>query len=266
MQRLLDFLYQRRELAVFLSLEILSIWLLVSFNDRYNAAYFNSSNGAAARIASASNDVSNYFKLTEVNAQLMKENEQLKTELMTLRADARSFLDTLGQYEVIGSKVVNNSFLRSLNFVTVAAGKEDGVEVGMGAITPFGIVGQVKSVTDHFATIYSVLHPKLMTSSKVKRTKTIATVQWEQQSYDRASLKYVPRHIDLKVGDTVVTSGFNSVFPEDIPIGLVDEIALEDHMTFYEATVKLTTDFTSLHHVFIIKDLLKQEKDSLIAE
>ena len=60
-----------------------------------------------------------------------------------------------------------------------------------------------------------------------------------------------------------MTSGFNSVFPENILVGIVDELNLEEHMTFYEAKVKLATDFTSLYHVFVIKDLLKEEKDSL---
>ncbi|WP_425389748.1 rod shape-determining protein MreC [Ekhidna sp.] len=263
MQRLLDFLYQQREIAVFLGLEILSVWLLVNFNNRHNAAFLNSSNEAIANVNQTSENIGEYFHLTEVNKQLMLENEKLQQELQKLRTEKNSQLDTIDQYQVIGARVINNTFDRNVNFLTISAGRKDSINVGMGVISSFGVVGQVKSVTNNFATIYSLLHPKLMVSSKVKRTETKCTVQWDQVTYDRASLKYIPRHIDLKEGDSIVTSGFNSVFPENILVGTVDELHLEEHMTFYEAKLKLATDFTSLHQVFVIKDLLKQEKDSL---
>lgn len=263
MQRLLDFLYQQREIAVFIGLEILSAWLLINFNNRYNASFLNSSNEAAASLTQTSNNINDYFQLTEVNEQLMLENERLQQELRLLRTEAFSYLDTVDQYQVVGARVINNTFDRSANFITISAGRKDSVEVGMGVISSFGVVGQVKSVTNNFATIYSLLHPKLLISSKVKRTDTKCTVQWDQEHYDRAGLKYIPRHIRLNEGDSIVTSGFNSVFPENILIGTIDELNLEEHMTFYEAKIKLATDFTSLYHVFVIKDLFKPEKDSL---
>ena len=194
---------------------------------------------------------------------MMLENQALQQQLRMLRTEKLSFLDTVDQFEVIGARVINNTFDRSMNFVTISAGRKDSVAVGMGVISSLGVVGQVKSVTENFATIYSLLHPKVLISSKVKRTDTKCTVQWDQEAYDRASLKYIPRHIKLKEGDSIVTSGFNSVFPENVLVGIVDEMNLEEHMTFYDAKVKLATDFTSLYQVFVIKDLLKQEKDSL---
>ncbi|WP_436514375.1 rod shape-determining protein MreC [Ekhidna sp. To15] len=266
MQRLLDFLYQQREIAVFIGLEILSAWLLINFNNRYNASFLNSSNEAAASLTQTSNNISDYFQLVEVNEQLMLENERLQQELRQLRTEPSSYLDTLDQYHVVGARVINNTFERSANFITISAGRNDSIDVGMGVISAFGVVGQVKSVTNGFATIYSLLHPKLLVSSKVKRTETKGTIQWDQEDYSRASLKYIPRHIKLKVGDSIVTSGFNSVFPENILIGIIDELNLEEHMTFYDAKVKLATDFTSLYHVYVIKDLLKPEKDSLAVQ
>ncbi len=263
MQRLLDFLYQQRELAVFIGLEILSAWLLINFNNRYNASFLNSSNEAAASLTQTSNNISDYFRLTEVNQQLMQENQQLQHELRLLRSEKTSYLDTIDQFMVVGARVINNTFDRGTNYITISAGRKDSIAVGMGVISSFGVVGQVKSITNNFATIYSLLHPKVLVSSKVKSTDTKCTVQWDQEDYDRASLKFIPRHIKLTEGDSIVTSGFNSVFPEGILIGIIDELNLEEHMTFYEAKLKLATDFTSLYQVFVIKDLYKPEKDSL---
>lgn len=263
MQRLLDFLYQQREIAIFLGLEILCAWLIVNYNRRYNTSFLNSSNTTVASISQTSNEISEYFRLDKVNAQLMEENALLENELRKLSTNRGAYIDTISQFEVIGAKVINSTFSRNLNFLTIKAGEKDSLEAGMGVISGFGVVGQIKSVSENFATVYSLLHPNLLISSKVKRTDTKCTVQWDQEDYAHASLKYVPRHIKLQVGDSIVTSGFNSVFPENISIGVIEDYHLDEHMTFYDAKIKLTTDFTSLYHVFVIKDLLKQEKDSL---
>ncbi|MEM9340556.1 MAG: rod shape-determining protein MreC, partial [Bacteroidota bacterium] len=172
-------------------------------------------------------------------------------------------VDTIDRYTVIGARVVNNSFRRAKNFLTIDVGKRDSIFPGMGVISPSGVVGQVKSVSNNYSTVYSVLHPNVMVSSIIKRTSTICTVQWDQRTYNKATLRYVPRHIPLEIGDTVLTSGYNSVFPQGVSVGIVDELNLEDHMTFYEAKVKLSTDFTSLPNVFVIVNELQPEIDSL---
>ena len=176
MQRLLDFLYQQREIALFVVLQVVCAWLLVNYNNRYNASFFNSSNELSATISQSSEDVNQYFNLAEVNEQLMLENEELLQQIQRLQVNSGAELDTLGSYQVIGARVINNTFNRSINFITISAGSRDSIEAGVGVISPFGVVGQVKSVTNNFATVYSLLHPKLLVSSKIKKSNTKCTV------------------------------------------------------------------------------------------
>ncbi len=265
MRKLFDFLYRRRTFAIFLGLEIVCIWLIVSFNQRQNADFLNSSNALSAQVATGSQNVSDYFDLVEINEQLMLENERLQAELRDKIAFADSLDVPTETYLVKGARVINNTFRRSTNYLTILGGEESGILPGMGVISTSGVVGQVKSVSNRYATVYSLLHPKMIVSSTVKRTSTNGSVQWDQETYDIASLKYVPRHIGLKVGDTVVTSGFNSVFPPNINVGVVSEVNLEDHMTFYEAKIRLSVDFTSLPNVFVVIHENKLEKDSIEA-
>lgn len=264
MRQLLDFLYQYRETGLFFILEILCFWLLIGYNRRYNASFLNSSNELAAFISQTSGNISNYFELAEINKKLIRENQDLKQKLSRLNQDSLATRDTLkNRYLVTSSRVISNSFRRDINFLTISGGSKNNIEPGMGVISADGVVGQVKSVSENFSTVYSLLHPKLLVSSRIKRTDTKTTVQWDQRAYDRASLKYIPRHILIKKGDSVVTSGFNSVFPPGILVGVVDEFSLSEEMTFYEAKIKLSTDFTSLSNVYVIRDMLKQVKDSL---
>lgn len=265
MRKLLDFLYRRRTFAIFIGLEIVCIWLIVSYNQRQNADFLNSSNALTASISTGSQNISDYFDLVEINNQLMLENETLQGKLHDGVNTIDSVVQASESYTVIGARVLNNTFRRSSNFLTISGGSEAGIVPGMGVVSAKGVVGQVKSVSDRYSTVFSLLHPKVMISSTVKRTSTNCSVQWDQESYDLASLKFVPRHIGLKIGDTVVTSGYNSVFPANINVGVVEEIRLEDHMTFYEAKVKLSVDFTSLPSVFVVIHEAKLEKDSIEA-
>lgn len=265
MRKLLDFLYRRRTFAIFLGLEIVCFWLIVSFNQRQNADFLNSSNALSAQISTGSQNVSDYFDLIEINEQLMLENELLQERLNDKIVFADSLSIPSESYQVQGARVINNTFRRSTNYLTILSGSEQGIVAGMGVISTAGVVGQVKSVSSNYATVYSMLHPQMLVSSTVKRTNTNCSVQWDQESYDKASLKFVPRHIGLKVGDTIVTSGFNSVFPPDINVGIVSDLNLEEHMTFYEAKVKLSVDFTSLPSVFVVVHETKMEKDSIEA-
>jgi len=263
MSRIIAFFLGNRSLVLFIFLELISVWLLISYNQRYNSSFLNSSSLFASSMNSKSKEVSGYFELDVINKELLKENEHLRNKI-SLKRDL-NYLDTLDElYIVRSAKVVDNSFRRAKNFFTITKGYSDSIQTGMGVISSLGIAGQVKSVSKNFSTVYSLLHPNLIVSSKIKRTGTICTTQWDQRTYDKAKLKYIPRHIKLREGDTITTSGYNSVFPEDIMIGIVESFNLSKEMTFYEASIKLSTDFTSLDYVYVIQDLCKVEKDSIM--
>jgi rod shape-determining protein MreC len=102
-----------------------------------------------------------------------------------------------------------------------------------------------------------------MVSGLLKRTGHFGTVQWKGRNPDEISFLYIPRHVKPIVGDTVVTSGYNAVFPEGIMIGTISDIKLSDEALFYELKIKLSQDFRKLSFVTVIKSQLKHEQDSI---
>jgi rod shape-determining protein MreC len=102
-----------------------------------------------------------------------------------------------------------------------------------------------------------------MVSAVLKRTEHFGTVQWDGQDPDLVEFKYIPRHVDPAVGDSVITSGYNAVFPEGIMIGIIDEVNLSDEALFYDLKVRLSQDFRKLSFVTVIKNHRKPEQDSL---
>ncbi|MDE5808267.1 MAG: rod shape-determining protein MreC, partial [Muribaculaceae bacterium] len=73
----------------------------------------------------------------------------------------------------------------------------------------------------------------------------------------------IPRHAVFTIGDTIVTSGYSTTFPEGIPVGKVLARVKSGDDSFFTLKVKLATDFRSLSTVRVIKDIYKTEIDSL---
>ncbi|WKK76820.2 rod shape-determining protein MreC [Marivirga salinae] len=271
MRRLFQFIYQYRAFFIFLLLEVISGWLVVNHNDYISASYFNSSSAFAGNVYENKQAVQDYFQLAKVNKNLVEENERLRNRLAvdSVKVDLDSAnipFKLSGQYEFITGKVVNNSVHRFRNYFTLNKGSEDGIEEGMGVINTKGVVGKIKSVSSNFSTAYSALHSSLLISVLIDETETLCTANWSGEDPTEISLEYVPRHIKVKEGMQVVSSGYDAIFPQGVKLGTVKSVEIDEEATFYDIEVALSADFFSLDYVYVIGNKLKQEKDSLEQE
>lgn len=269
MRGLLRFIYKYRAFELFILLLVISIWLLVRNNRYYNVSYLSTSNAIVANVNQKVYNTDKYFSLREVNETLASENallrEQLTNYLYSSAYSKFSINDSLlDRYEIIPAMVERNSTAKKNNLILLDKGSTQGIERGMGVIGPNGVVGQVKFVSQNFSTAVSLLHTDVRVSSMLTRDNTIGTTQWEGGDISLAKLKYVPRHVPLAEGDTVVTSGYNSVFPKGITIGYVKNINININESFYDIDVELATSFHKVSMTYIIKDRMKAEIDSLI--
>jgi len=270
MERLILFVYQNRAFFTFLVLEISCAWLVVENNAYQGAKFFNSSNGVVAAMNNFSQSVRDYFMLSDVNRMLAEENaslkrtvEQQKHQVYPLDTTALRDSAFIKKYDFISAKVVNNHVDFVKNFITIDKGKDSGIEPGMAVISPLGVVGKVKLVSRHYGVVTSILHIDVMVSAVLKRTEHFGTIQWDGLNPDLVEFKYIPRHVNPVVGDTVMTSGYNAVFPEGVMIGIIDEVKLKDEALFYELKVKLSQDFRKLSFVNVVKNHRQHEQDSL---
>lgn len=270
MLRLFQFIVKYQAFFLFVLLEILSSWLIIRNNRYQNAAFFNSSNRIVGVLLNFNEDVSSYFDLRQVNNQLVEENAQLQTELALLKnhllesdQDQLKPGPKIDNYYFTTARVINNSTRRAANYLTISKGIADGVNPGMAVIGSIGIVGKVKVASSNFATVTSVLHPDVLTSSLLKKSNTVCTTKWDGRDPSKAQLLYVPRHVPVAVGDSVVSSGFNAIYPPDIPIGVVSKVNIKEESTFYDIEITFATSFEQLSYVFVVGNRLREEKDSL---
>jgi rod shape-determining protein MreC len=286
MQRLFLFFYQYRAFFTFLFLELLCAWLLIQNNPYQGARFFNSSNGLVATLNNVSHGVREYFTLRQVNSMLAEENARLRSEFEAL--NQRGYLEqrspytqtsaalrdsltyratpvdtaVANQFQFLSAKVVNNSVHRFTNFITINKGSKEGVEPGMAVISPQGAVGKVRTTSRHYSVVTSLLHVDVQTSALLKRTGHFGTIQWDGLNPEYVKFKFIPRHVEPIKGDTVVTSGYNAIFPEGIMIGWIEDIVKTDEL-FYDLTVKLSQDFRKIAYVEVVRNSLKYELDSL---
>lgn len=206
-----------------------------------------------------------YLALRDVNRELAEENALLRAlvERMTIRDEALPSADTLIRYEFVSAKVINNSVSQFKNHLTINQGTDIGLAPGMAVISSAGVVGKVKSVSDHFSVVTSILNTDEHVSSVLKRTGNFGTAQWDGTNPQLVNLHYIPRHVKPEIGDSVVTSGYNAVFPSGILIGIVRKVDLKKEALFYDIRVELAQNFRTLSFVKVVKSELKHELDSL---
>ena len=277
MRNLFAFIYRFRAFLVFVLLEILCVYLIVRYNTYQGAAFFNSANNYVGQVLEFQSGVTDYFRLTSINNTLAHENAALRKELMRYRtqqiSDSTNVLDSTfyatsdtsktAPYILHAGRVINNSVRRMNNYLTLSVGAADGVEPGMGVISPDGVVGRVKTVSQNYSTVTSVLHSQMLVSAKIKRDDTFGTVKWTGGNYRTAWLDYIPLHVNPVKGDTVVTSGFNTVFPEGIVIGTITSVEKEQDKSFYTIKVRLAVDFAKLSYVYVVENTRKAERENL---
>jgi len=265
MKKLFRFLYEYRNLFTFLVLESFGLSLVFNQNFHTRFKHFNSSNLLIGSVYEFFSNMGQYPHLKEVYRQILNENAYLKEQILQNRMQPDKNLDKLieNQFKFIPAQVINNSIIHTKNYLTLNKGAASGIIPGMGVITESGIVGSVKSVSEHFSTVISLLHTDVLVSAKLIPSNVMGTIRWSGCNPLQAQLLYIPRHLKVEVGDKVVTSGYDAIFYTGIPIGIVSHVELSKESLFYNILVDISTDFSTLQHVYVLVNSLKPEKESL---
>lgn len=270
MRNLYRFIIRYSAWLLFIIYVVASLWLLFARNPFQRHVWMTSANAVSGALYSASNSVTSYFYLREINEDLQQANANLSQEILDLKSQladyrAMEFADTarvdsaLRRYHFAVAHVINNSVNRPTNYITLDRGSLDGLRPEMGVVDQNGIVGIVNVVGPHTARVISVLNPYLRVSCKIKGQSIVGSLVWDGRDPSEALLEELPRHAVYEPGDTVVTSGFSSVFPEGVAVGIVmDRVAAREE-NFRTLRVKLSTDFTTLSTVRVIVDSLATE-------
>lgn len=269
MSQLLGLLYKSRNFFLFLILQVFCFYLMSKNNVYWDVTFFNSTNTLVAKSLEITQKANEFVNLKNVNGQLASENIALRkrlTDLEEYQANANGYkTDSLKaeRFDYTVAKVVGSTQNLVNNYITIDKGSDDGIKPGMGVISPQGIVGQVMTVNKNYSRVYSILHSKIVVSSEVLDKKlrdagqvALGIAKWEGANSRYITLSNIDRFKHVSKGDSVVTSQQNSIFPSGIMVGKISDISASSSEAFHKINVKLSTDFSSLIYVYVVKNKL----------
>lgn len=258
MQNLLKILLRYSNFLVFIVLEV-AAFLLISMNNAYpRSSMLSTANHVVAWQHEQMSEIRGYFSLRSQNEQLARENAELRNQLCALDSGRTG---ELAHY--IPAKVVQMTTDRMHNYLTINRGSKDGVHRGQGVRNEDGVVGIVSTVGRNYSIVLPVIHTKTNLSCRFAKNDYIGTLQWNGKDSRFAQLTDVAAHMVVNPGDTIVTSGLSPVFPEGIPVGIVDNSILKEGASYYTIRVRLHTNFKRLKYVEVVQNPYQTELEEL---
>lgn len=201
------------------------------------------------------------FNKEKVEQGSAKNSKKKKTAKQNSQIKNKAFGNGADDYIVV--KVVGNTYTKRNNFITVAGGTAQGILPDMALFNSDGIVGYVKYSSENFSVAVSVLNYRdFRTSGTLTYEDSPGSIYWDGTSYEEVVMDEISSHTPIQPGDTIVTTQYSNIFPENIPIGVVSEVG-KGYNELLKARVKLLVDFSGLDYLYAVSLSGQKERQEL---
>jgi len=255
---------------MFVVLEVICFYLIINYNLVQKEIFLNSSNVYAAKIAQQQSKIAQFSGLRIQNDSLLHENATLIENLIAIEYSSDNIpnADSLyTQYSLIPTSVCNKTIHLRNNHFTLCKGSREGIKKDMGVISSHqGIIGIVRNVSENFSHVMSLLNSQTKISCSIKSRKGLGSLVWKNKDPLRMTLESIAKHEKISVGDTVITSGYSTMFPRGILVGKIEKISTIPGSNNYDITVKLFNDLTNVRYAYVIQNRFGEEQDKLEKE
>jgi len=279
MRNIFHFIRRYRTFFTFLVLQVVALWFLFSYNRFHRTRFLGIANEMTGRINSQYNKIEDYFTLREENRRVHRMNDSLLNLLprnfmqrdtsVELTRDSVSY-DTSGIYRRYFSRpatVVYNTINAQKNYIQINRGASQGIMDNMAVVSSDGgAVGIVVNVSANFSQVMSLLHVQNSVSASLKKTGEFGTVEWDGKDPRYLLLKRIPKTVEVKKGDTVLTSSVSFNFPPGYLVGTIADIQLDNTTGMYLLKLKTATNFYNLQQVHVIGNMEYDEQTRLNTE
>lgn len=174
---------------------------------------------------------------------------QSETELMNRRLKRLLALERELPTKAVAASVTARDASVWFQSLTLNKGEVDGIQVGMPVIAPEGVVGLISSTSPHASRVLLLTDPNSGIDVLVQRTRVRGILSGLLER--GTTLKYVKRSDDVRIGDRIVASGLDGVFPKGLPVGRVTSVSRKDRGLFLYAEVAPEADASRLEEVLV---------------
>lgn len=178
---------------------------------------------------------------------LKKENERLKQIL--------DYNNERNDYKYLPCEILSKTGSSYLDGYIISRGYKDGIRIGMVVIVPEGLVGQVTSTADTWATVQTLSNENVAVAALIQSTNdNIGIVRGYRDSNNSllAKVYLLPIESDIKVDDVILTSGTGNLYPKGIRIGKVLSVEVDKGKIQKTAVIKPFADFTKITIVEVV--------------
>ncbi len=258
MQQIIFFFIRNKNFLLFAVLFTFSVALTIQTHNYHNDKFISSANFITGGVYTFRNNITDYFNLGRENRQLLEENLMLRRKLEHFKEkNIVEKLDTAvlpSKFRYFTARVINNNYSNTKNQLTLDKGERDSIKIDLGVISSKGVVGIVSDVSKNYATVQSILNTKSRINAKHKNSGHFGSLKWDTADPNVAQLVDIPRLATLSKGDTIVTGGRSTIFPEGLLIGTVKDFHLDKDDNYYYVNVQLFNDMTALENVYLIEN------------
>jgi rod shape-determining protein MreC len=258
-----------RDWVLLFSLLLISLIFLLSVNEPMLHGLRARSLEATGQVESWFAWLGSYVRAVEENQALREENHRLSSEVARAR-EARmqnsALRDMLGLKDSLAGRalpagIVAKDITHERNFLTLDVGADDGVEENMAVVDPRGILGITELVGRDYTRVMTYLNSEFSIPVKIQESNSDGMLSWDGERHDRLLLELVVRSQTVTAGETVVTSGFSSVFQPGYPIGEIDSVFVIPGQITWQIYVKPYARLDNASHAFVI--LSKPDPDRI---
>ncbi|HON19193.1 MAG TPA: rod shape-determining protein MreC [Salinivirgaceae bacterium] len=269
MRNLIRLIQQYHLIILFLVLEFFAFLILVTHNPYQRSEFTSFALSITGSLFEKIEKVHNYLNLAKNNERLARENAQLKNSLLlsfkSNQITYKELRDSVLQrnWTFIDCNIIFNSTNKQQNILIVDRGTKHGVTQEMGIMTEKGVIGIIQTASLNYSNALSLLNTQVSISAKLKKTNHVGILRWDGSSTKYCYLYDLPNHLTINNGDTIVTSGYSTLFPPGVPIGFVEDFDSGENPNFFRIKVHLFEDFGSLSTAYIVKNHFKTEIEKL---
>ncbi len=266
MQQFRFFIQKYNYFIFFLLLEFLAIIATINNHRFHKSKVVNSVNSLTGAIFTKTNSVADFLSLQSQNEVLSTENTRLKNTIEALKAqknEPNTPNNATVSYVYAEAKIIKNSYLKPYNYLTLNKGLKHGIVKEMAVVNSKGLLGITDDSSQKYSRVQSVLNRNSQINVRLKNSFHYGSLSWDGKDYRIVQLTDIPRQAAIHVGDTVMTGGRSTIFPEGILVGTVESTPTNATMTNATFSIRLFNDMSNVGHVYVITHLDAAEIKSL---
>lgn len=195
-----------------------------------------------------------------------EENKKLQAEIARLRIEQQKYQEVFFENRrlknllllkekepryVTAAHIIAKSTDQWSNMLILDKGSSDGVKKDMTVITHQGLVGKISHVTDSYSYLLLLTDINFSSAARIQKSRVEGILSGK--GFNKCILKYIPYDESVVIGDIVITSGLDTLFPKGIPIGYISKVNKEGTTLFQHIEVVPFEDTAKIEEVVIIQ-------------